>query len=135
MNRAKTNAKRRHGRCFELAWLAFDDMDDPGDWRLVHGIVNRWCPEGISRMEHAWLTDGVEVFDPVLNRFYTVRAYRNIHNAKVVATYDRKQMSDITSRHKHFGPWDGPAEREAYLRAHDWPEAPQASPVDGRKDG
>jgi hypothetical protein len=123
MNIPKTDAKRRHGRCFELAWLAFDDMDDPGHWRLVHGVVNG--PEGISRMEHAWLTDGVV--------FHTVETYRNIHNAKVVATYDRKQMRDMTGRHKHFGPWDEPAEREAYLRAHDWPAAPQASPVDGRK--
>jgi hypothetical protein len=120
MNRPKISAKRRHGRCYELAWLAFDDMDDPGDWRLVHGIVNG--PAGIARMEHAWLTDGVEVFDPVLNLFSTLKAYRNRHKAKVVATYDRKQMRDMTNRHKHFGPWDEPAEPEAYLRAHDRPK-------------
>ena len=121
INRPTTRAKRRHRRCYELSWLAFDEMDEPGDWRLVHGIVDG--PKGVARrMGHAWLTDGVEVFDPVLNLYYTVRCYRNRHNAKVVATYDMKQMREMTSRHKHFGPWDEPVDREEYLRAHDWPE-------------
>ena len=48
MTKPKTCARKRMGRCYELAFKSLLDMKDPGDWRLVHGEVDCYDPASDS---------------------------------------------------------------------------------------
>jgi hypothetical protein len=75
-------------------------MDDPGDWRLVHGVADL----GAGLICHAWLTDGDEVFDPVANEICPVEKYCNGWFAPIV-TYTSREAKSECSRTRDYGPW------------------------------
>jgi hypothetical protein len=95
-----TKARKRAKRCYELSFLSLTGMDDPGDWRLVHGIADT----GAGFVCHAWLTDGREVFDPVPNEFFPVEKYCNGWFAPIV-TYTSREAASEGWRTGHSGPW------------------------------
>jgi hypothetical protein len=48
----KSRARKREGRCYELAANELLELPSNTPWRLVHGCVNG---PGGSRIGHAWL--------------------------------------------------------------------------------
>ena len=61
-------ARRREGRCYELAWRA-QYSEAAAGFLLVHGKCNA---ENGSRIGHAWLLDPntSRLYDPVLDYLY-----------------------------------------------------------------
>jgi hypothetical protein len=100
VNRPGTRARKRAKRCFQLSFLSLSDMEEPGDWRLVHGIADL----GTGRMFHAWLTDGREIFDPVVNAFWPVEEYCDGRFVPLV-TYTLCEATEEAVRSGHSGPW------------------------------
>ena len=101
MTAPRTRARKRPGRCYELAFKSLFDMKDPGDWRLVHGEVDCHDPASdSSRMDHAWLETRDEVFDPVANRhfsrddYYSLGHAANVARGKVKAPGRRHHLED-----------------------------------------
>ena len=129
-DRPRTTARKRGKRCFQLSFLSLSDMDDPGDWRLVHGIADLG---GTGLMFHAWLTDGREIFDPVVNEFCPVEEYCN-GRFKPLVTYSQSEAERELIRSGHSGPWhedigfwDSPLVRKARASAigTSQPQAPK----------
>jgi hypothetical protein len=79
-------------------------MEFPEDtpWRLVHGLVR--APDSVSA-GHAWLENGSEAFDPVLNLTGQIQEYRTFVAATVLETFDQRQAAALVVEHRHYGPW------------------------------
>ena len=92
----------RQGRCFELASRGLLDEHDGGGWRLVHGTVDS---RG-HRIDHAWLVRGDEVYDPVLNRVFSVTEYEVRYEAQAAREYERIDALALGAGTGHSGPWD-----------------------------
>lgn len=106
MTGPKTRARKRASRCYELAFNSLLDMQDPGEWRLVHGEVDCYDPaSGSSRMGHAWLENRAEVFDPVANRHYSREDYYSLGRAAVVRRYTKIEAAHVMIKEGHTGPW------------------------------
>jgi hypothetical protein len=93
-------ARKRQGRCYELAGAALLNSPSQTSWRLVHGTA-RGTP-GIGG--HAWLTDGESVWDPLLNRRLIWAEYRAAFEATPSTTYTRAQMCELLCQHNQWGP-------------------------------
>ncbi|MGH7118128.1 MAG: hypothetical protein ACREFP_03905 [Acetobacteraceae bacterium] len=74
------------------------DLPEDTRWRLVHGAAN-----GIA---HAWLADTEFVFDPVLNRRFSIVDYRLDMRGIEWRIYTQKEMALEVVRHGHSGPWE-----------------------------
>lgn len=97
----KTRARKRQGRCYELAHKTLMKMDNPGSWRLIHGVVEYNKGHVI---DHAWLSDGNEVFDAVLNRFFPINEYCD-GRVEVHASYSQKEAAVACLEHDSYGRW------------------------------
>ena len=113
-SRSLVRARRREGRCYELAWKALHSEAASG-FLLVHGKCN---DRNGSRIGHAWLLDPDRrvVYDPVLDRRFSVAAYRRDYDAVPERQYTRQQAAEAAIRASkpsrravlalmHFGPW------------------------------
>jgi hypothetical protein len=102
--RPTCRARKREGRCFELAWRSLAELEEPTPWLLVHGSV-RTAASSLERIAHAWLETETEVFDPIKNRFFDKADWYAFHNASVVASYDRQAAFAASAPQGHYGPW------------------------------
>jgi hypothetical protein len=98
----RIRAKKRVGRCWELAARALLRLPAATSWRLVHGIVTG--PGGV-RMGHAWLARGDQIWDAVRADFFLAADYLTLGEAAIIAEYSRREMAAEVSRHRHYGPW------------------------------
>ena len=57
-------------------------------------------------MDHAWLCNGPEVFDPVLNQFFEVDEYATRLRAVAVVEYTKEEAAEAMLEVHHLGPWD-----------------------------
>jgi hypothetical protein len=78
------------------------DEDRFADWRLVYGEANG--PDG-SRIGHAWLEGGDQVFDAVLNQIVPFGEYRARYGAAPLVRFTRVEAAQAAVERKHFGPW------------------------------
>jgi hypothetical protein len=100
----KCRARKRKGRCFELAGRA--QLDEANsEWTLVHGWVNA-APGGSLKTGHAWLEhrDGF-VFCAVSDEMMPTADYYARYGARAVVRYDLVEASHSMLDHKHWGPW------------------------------
>ena len=91
-------ARKRHGRCYELAGKALLRLPKGTEWRLIHS-------ELIGG--HAWLERDGEVWDPVRGRQSVTDAmgadaYRS---ARGRIQYTRRQAAENVANTKTWGPW------------------------------
>lgn len=92
----------RLGQCYELAGRYVTDHPDSV---LVHGkLVNRFS-KGFPEIEHAWVEEGDEIFDPVMDRRFSKDLYEQLFNVTVYHKYTFEEVLKMTLRHKHWGPW------------------------------
>ena len=106
MTGPKTRARKRQGRCYELALKSLLDMEDSGGWWLVHGEVDCYDPASdSSRMGHAWLENRAEVFDPVKNRHFSRDDYYSLGQPTNVRRYTSKEAAHRMAAEQHYGPW------------------------------
>lgn len=92
--------RRRHGRCYELAYRF--QSDDPA-WLLVHGTVRI----NGSHSGHAWLERDGSVYDVVLDITARRAEYVTRFAAVTLAAYSRKEAAEHALATRHFGPWAG----------------------------
>jgi hypothetical protein len=78
------------------------DEDRFADWQVVHGEVNG--PDK-SRIGHAWLEGGDQVFDAVLNQILPCGEYRLRYGAAPLVKFTRAEAAQAVLERKHFGPW------------------------------
>ncbi|HTU54978.1 MAG TPA: hypothetical protein VMF62_13505 [Acetobacteraceae bacterium] len=95
-------ARKRAGRCYELALRALLDLSPETRWRLVHGAGAE--PEAIAG--HAWLTDGRHVYDPVEDWRGPVAEYARRAAAATIREYSRAEAAKWAVRTRHPGPWE-----------------------------
>lgn len=106
-SRSLVRARRRQGRCYELAWKALNSEAAAG-FLLVHGKCN---DRNGSRIGHAWLLDpkSPRLYDPVLDRWFTEGAYRDRFGAVAERQYTLEQAANAAIRanqpRMHYGPW------------------------------
>ena len=74
---------------------------------LVHGTINgiRFTGKDFDNL-HAWVEEGDEVFDPVLDKRFPKDMYYEVMNAKSHKKYDQEKMMVIMLREGHWGPWE-----------------------------
>ncbi len=97
--------RRRHGRCYELAFRAVIEAPETQDLKLVHGsaVLN---PAAGERINHAWvLLPGSRVYDPVLDQCFTERGFAERHKAVVSRVYTRMEAAQTLLENNHYGPW------------------------------
>lgn len=93
----------RLGRCYELSGRYVLDNHDA---ILVHGSVNGIRMTGKDRDNpHAWVEEGDEVFDPVMDQRIPKEAYYGMMQAKVVKKYEWDEMAKTMLKAAHWGPW------------------------------
>ncbi len=103
--RPRTGARKRAGRCYELAWKSFRKMDDPGDWCLVHGEINALPEDDRYRIGHAWLESESEVFDAVLDELIPRPDYYRSHQPAKLQRFALVEAAKTLLQHDHYGPW------------------------------
>lgn len=97
-------ARKRDGRCYELALKHMLHEPDAERWTLVHGRVWRGIPGEL--IDHAWIeTDDGQVYDPVKNAYMPRRQYHSMRRAVDVRRYTKQEAMALCAEAKHFGPW------------------------------
>jgi hypothetical protein len=99
----RTKARKRGGRCYELAARALLNLPEDTDWQLVHGIVTG--TSDLVRMDHAWLMRDELIWDAVKDERYPAAYYLTLGDAEIVAQYSRLEMCKEIARSGHYGPW------------------------------
>jgi hypothetical protein len=101
--RSLVRARRREGRCYELAYRALHSEAAAG-LLLVHGKCD---DRNGSRIGHAWLLDpnSPRLYDPVLDRWFTVGAYRARFGAMPERQYTLPEAAKTLLSANHYGPW------------------------------
>jgi len=97
-------ARRRKGRCFELAGRGLLEIDPT--WTLVHGRAAFW---NLTRLPlliaHAWLEKGGYVYDATLDELLTVKAYATRHSAIAERRYTEAKARKQLLAARNWGPW------------------------------
>lgn len=73
---------------------------------LVHGeLINKFTI-GNPKVDHAWVEEGDEIFDPVMNRRFPKAVYEGIFQPVSHKKYSHMDVITITSKTGNWGPWD-----------------------------
>lgn len=96
-------SKSRVGKCYELAGQYVSDHPDSV---LVHGKLINPSSKGLSEIEHAWVEEGDEVFDPVLDKRFPKNIYNSLFKTEEHKRYSFEEVLKMTLTHKDWGPWD-----------------------------
>jgi len=99
----RTRAKKRVGRCYELAARALLELPPETRWQLVHGFFSG---SNVTRHGHAWLMRNELVWDPVANKLFLKAGYLKTGGAEIVAQYSRSEAVANKLRSRSFGPWE-----------------------------
>jgi hypothetical protein len=98
----------RLGQCYTLSGRYAKDHEDA---LLVHGIINgrRW---GVDKDNpHAWIEEGEEVYDLVMDLRLPKELYYEIMNARALYKFDHEQVCIQMLKTGHWGPWIEPEDR------------------------
>lgn len=91
LDEPRTRARRRLGRCYELAFRALLALLGDTRWRLVHGMTK-------AILGHAWLTDGREVYDAVTDSRIDAAKYMQLGEIAGCREYSRMRHAKCYSR-------------------------------------
>lgn len=97
----------RLGRCYELAGRYVSQK--PGA-QLVHGHIfnpfNRNGEgKGFADIDHAWVEEGNQVFDPVMDKRWPKDVYYGLFQATEQGRFNYEQVLKMMLQHRHWGPW------------------------------
>ena len=102
----RINARRRLGRCYELAGRGIVECAAGSGWTLVHGMA-RVSRGSMLIGGHAWC-ENVErpiAYDAVANRYYLLKNYYALWRAKPALRLTPKQAARRLLKEGHWGPW------------------------------
>ena len=108
MNKSSTqpyrvNARKRQGRCYELAGQGILNTTSNDSVLLCHGLVTNL--DGTT-IDHAWLeVDEGQIYDPVLDKVISLRMY-SLRVAKVIMRYTKLEAAKLMTKTSHWGPWE-----------------------------
>lgn len=85
-------ARKRAGRCHELAMRTLLHSPDDTPWKLVQGYVQGGDPSNRILMHHSWLECGETVYDAVHDAYFTIEEHRRRHCAIGVHEFTRLEM-------------------------------------------
>ena len=95
--------RSRLGKCYELSGRYVSEHPNA---ILVHGkIYNRWT-KGYPSVDHAWVEEGNEVFDPVWGKRLPLFFYYELFNAEVHKKYSYEEVLKKMLREGNWGPWE-----------------------------
>ena len=96
-------ANPRLGRCYELSGR---HVSGHRSATLIHGKLVNPFAQGHAELEHAWVEDGDEVYDPVMDKTWPKDAYYGLFKATAHKRYSGSEVLQQSLKHQHWGPWD-----------------------------
>lgn len=93
----------RLGLCYELSGRYVSGHPDAV---LVHGRLTNPFAAGHPELDHAWVEEGNEILDPVMDKRWPKEAYEGLFKVKVYKKYTFREVIQIINKHEHWGPWD-----------------------------
>jgi hypothetical protein len=103
LSEAKSKSNPRLGKCYLLSGRYVSTHPQSV---LVHGTLTNPSTRGYALLPHAWVLEGDEVFDPVMDVRWPKIAYYSLYKAKEDRTYTHDEVLAITNRTGTWGPWD-----------------------------
>lgn len=110
------------GDCFRISYRTFNKLWTNGNYRLVQGMINGQGPVEGLRFVHAWVEDLDKnlVIDNTLpedKRSMPRGVYYYIAkvNPDELSRYDSRQVYEMASEFKTYGPWEDKYNRVIHL--------------------
>lgn len=92
----------RLGRCYELAGRYVSGHPKAV---LVHGKLINPFGKGHKEIEHAWVEEDGEVFDPVMDKIWPEKVYYDLFKVTVYKKYSFQEVLKMIDANEHWGPW------------------------------
>jgi len=73
---------------------------------LVHGRLVNPFGKGFAELDHAWVEEDGEIFDPVMDKIWPKDVFENLFKAKVYKKYSHEEVLKMILRHENWGPWE-----------------------------
>ena len=90
-------------RCYELSGRYVSGHPES---ILVHGKITNPFAKGLPEVEHSWVEDGNEIFDPVMDLRWPKNVYEDFFKAKIYKKYSFMDTIKITDKTGNWGPWE-----------------------------
>jgi len=98
----ESSFESRLGKCYELSWQYINYSDGrKEDIQLVHGYLTA---RG-KTIDHAWIEENGEVFDPVLNQRFKREQYYSLYNIEPIKFYTYEEAIENAETYRVYGPW------------------------------
>ena len=98
----KKSMSSRLGKCYQLAG---EYVYGHPNAILVHGELTNRFAQGLPRLDHAWIEDGNEIFDPVMDMKWPKEVYEGLFKTKVFKKYSHREAIEMIDKHMTWGPW------------------------------
>jgi len=106
----KRAANARVGRCYELSGRYVSEHPAA---ILVHGHIKNPFNRGVLlEVDHAWVEEGDDVYDPVMDKRWPKIVYDRLFDVQVYKKYTAPEVWKMSLQHGHWGTW------------HDLPQKP-----------
>ena len=92
----------RIGKCYELAGRYV--TSNPNSI-LVHGKLINPYTRGFKELDHAWVEDGGDILDPVMDIKMPKEAYESWFKVKPYKKYTHTEVLKLTLETGNWGPW------------------------------
>ena len=93
----------RLGLCYKLSGRYVSQHQDA---ILVHGRLTNPFAVGHPELDHAWVEEGDEILDPVMDKRWPKEVYESLFKTKVYKKYTFREVIQIINKNEHWGPWD-----------------------------
>lgn len=100
---------KRTGRCYELAFervVKAKTSQESGSMRLIHGVIRDTnLTRGGALICHAWVEQGGNVWEPVLDSTMPKSVFMHMFDATAIHHYSPTEAIELALSTKHSGPW------------------------------
>ena len=93
----------RLGLCYELSGRYVSNHPDA---ILVHGRLTNPFGKGFTELDHSWVEEENEIFDPVMDRRWPKEVYESLFNVKIYQKYSYEEVLKTILKYEHWGPWE-----------------------------
>lgn len=102
VDRILGESNKRLGRCFELSGRYVSEHPNA---TLVHGNLTNPFARGMKELDHAWVEEDDQIFDPVMDQWWPKGVYQSLFHTKEQQRYSHVRVLSMTLKHQHWGPW------------------------------
>lgn len=102
----RSGARKRQGRCYELAGRGIIECAPESGWTLVHGTA-RFLRGSNLRGGHAWCENTItgRIYDAVLDQLYLRSTYYRQFGARLIRRFTVLEAATMLGKENHWGPW------------------------------